>query len=44
MRAQRKSASGATAVFREAIVINATDRDIVSEAVEEALVQRTKAD
>jgi hypothetical protein len=44
MGTRRKFESGTTAVFREEIVINAVDRDIVSEVVEEALVRHTKAE
>ena len=43
MKAPRKTRSYVTALLREKILINATERDIVSETVEEALAPRTKA-
>ncbi len=42
MRAHRKYESGATAVFRDAIIVNAVDRDMVSEVIEEALIHHAK--
>ncbi len=43
MRAHRKFGSGATAFFREKIALNATEKDVVSEVVEQALIAHIKA-
>lgn len=43
MKELRKSRSHLNEIHREKILINATEKDIVAETVEEALVTRTKA-
>jgi hypothetical protein len=43
MKELRKKRSYITAILREKILIDATENDIVSETVEEALAPHTKA-
>lgn len=43
MKVPRKTRSYVTEILREKILIDATERDIVSEVVEEALAPHTKA-
>ena len=40
---ERRCESAATALFGEQIVISTTEKDIVSEVVEQALIPHTKA-